>query len=92
MRSESPSKQKIRKIEKSKPSKSAKKLSKRSVEVDNESSADEEYRNLKITKAANTSSDFDKSELSALNSSKDYAPIKNRKIKLKKKKGKTLTF
>jgi len=87
MRSESPSKQKIRKIEKSKSSKSAKKLSKRSVEVDNESSDDEEYRNLKITKAANTSSDFDKSELSALNSSKDYAPIKNRKIKLKKKKG-----
>merc|ERR1711874_519452 len=66
--------------------KSIKKSSKRSVEVDDESSDEEKFKNLKITKAANTSSDLNKSESSALNSSKDYAPIRNRKIKLKKKK------
>lgn len=91
IRSDSPVKQKIRKVEKTR-SKASKKSTKRSVEVDTEGSSDEDkFKNLKITKAANTSSDFDKSfdksESSALHSSKDYAPIKNRKIKLKKKKG-----
>ena len=96
IRSDSPVKQKIRKVEQIK-SKSSKKSTKRSVEVDSDGSYDEdEFKNLKITKAANTSSDFDKSfdksEPSALHSSKDYAPIKNRKIKLKKKKGKLITY
>merc|ERR1712096_26553 len=74
LKSDSPVKQKVRKIEKSKSSKTSKKSAKRSVEVDSDASSDEEeYKNLKITKAANTSSDFDKSfdksESSALQSS-----------------------
>merc|ERR1712183_727428 len=77
---ESPIKNKSRKIKKSK----------RNVEVDTDTSTDnEKFKNLKITKAANTSSELDRSfkktETSALKSSLDYAPIKNRKIKLKKK-------
>jgi len=84
---DSPVKSKSRKVEKSKSSKSDKKSSKRSVEVDDESSDDKNYRNLKITKSANMSSDLNKSDSNMQNSSKDYAPIKNRKIKLKKKKG-----
>jgi len=86
MKLDSPVKSKSRKVEKPKAVKSIKKSSKRSVEVDDESSDEEKFKNLKITKAANTSSDLNKSESSALNSSKDYAPIRNRKIKLKKKK------
>jgi len=86
MKVDSPVKSKSRRVEKPKALKSSKKSSKRSVEVDDESSDEEKFKNLKITKAANTSSDLNKSESSALNSSKDYAPIKNRKIKLKKKK------
>merc|ERR1712025_1320858 len=86
-KSDSPVKIKSRKVEKSKSSNSNKKSSKRSVVVDEESSDDKNYRNLKITKSANTSSDLNKSDSNMQNSSKDYAPIKNRKIKLKKKKG-----
>merc|ERR1712179_788029 len=88
-RSDSPVKSKSRKIEKSKSSKSNKKSSKRSLEVDDESSDDEKYKNLKNTKSAKTSPDLHKSgsKLNIHNSSKDYSPIKNRKIKLKKKKG-----
>merc|ERR1712179_486890 len=68
-------------------SKSNKKSSKRSLEVDDESSDDGKYKNLKNTKSAKTSSDPNKSESNIHNSSKDYSPIKNRKIKLKNKKG-----
>jgi len=59
------------------------KVDKSTVEV-HESGSDSEQKNK--TKSANTSSDFNKSGCSAF-SSKDYAPIRNRKLKPKKSKG-----